>query len=124
RQLKTGNKAACADFYDRFAPVLFSMICAILGDEKEYEHVLEEAFLQMWKGIATYDSDRSSLFTWAVMIARHKAIERVRERDFPGGTCFCASQANDRPQERWGRAKARPSEEAGVRAALSQLNNA
>ena len=68
-------------FYDRFAPGLFSMIYAILRDQKESEDVLQEAFVQMWK--RTRDlrrRRRSSLFTWAVMISRHKAIDRLRSR--------------------------------------------
>ena len=36
--------------------------------------------MQMWKRTATYDAARSSLFTWAVMISRHKAIDRLRSR--------------------------------------------
>jgi RNA polymerase sigma-70 factor (ECF subfamily) len=79
-RMKTGDEGAFAIFYDRFAPGVFSMIYTILRDQKESEDVLQEAFLQMWKRTATYDSARSSLFTWAVMISRHKAIDRLRAR--------------------------------------------
>src|SRR5205085_6031021 len=80
RQMQAGDQQAFATFYDRFAPSLFSMIYAILHDQKESEDVLEEAFVQMWKHTATYNATRSSLFTWAVMISRHKAIDRLRSR--------------------------------------------
>lgn len=56
------------------------MIYQILQDQKESEDVLQEAFLQMWKKASTYDANRSGLFTWAVMIARNKAIDRLRSR--------------------------------------------
>ena len=56
------------------------MIYTILRDQKESEDILQEAFVQMWKRTATYDPTRSSLFTWAVMISRHKAIDRLRSR--------------------------------------------
>jgi RNA polymerase sigma-70 factor (ECF subfamily) len=78
--MKAGEEAAFALFYDRFAPSLFSVIYAILRDQKESEDVLQEAFVQMWKRTATYDPARSRLFTWAVMISRHKAIDRLRSR--------------------------------------------
>ncbi len=78
--MRAGDERAFTTFYDRFAPGLFSMIYAILHDQKESEDVLQEAFVQMWKRTATYDATRSSLFTWAVMIARHKAIDRLRSR--------------------------------------------
>jgi len=80
RRLSNGDEGAFATFYDRFAPGLFSLIYGILRDQKESEDVLQEAFVQMWKRIATYDARRSSLFTWAVMISRHKAIDRLRAR--------------------------------------------
>jgi RNA polymerase sigma-70 factor, ECF subfamily len=78
RRLVGGDEAAFASFYRRFAPGLFSMIHQILQDQKESEDVLQEAFVQMWKKAATYDSARSGLFTWAVMISRNKAIDRLR----------------------------------------------
>jgi len=56
------------------------MIYQILQDQKESEDVMQEAFVQMWKKAATYDANRSGLFTWAVMISRNKAIDRLRSR--------------------------------------------
>ena len=78
--MQAGDQEAFAQFYDGFAPGLFSMIFAILRDQKESEEVLQDAFVQMWKQLATYDPTRSSLFTWTVMISRHKAIDRLRAR--------------------------------------------
>ena len=78
QRLKAGDHSAFGDFYDRFAPVLFSLVFAILGDRKESEDLLEETFHRMWKGFASYDAQRSSLFTWAVMIARHEALAKLQ----------------------------------------------
>lgn len=78
RRMVAGEEAAFASFYRRFSPGLFSMIYQILQDQKESEDILQEAFVQMWKKAATYDSSRSGLFTWAVMISRNKAIDRLR----------------------------------------------
>ena len=79
-RMRSGDEAAFAAFYDQFASALFSVIYAILHDHKESEDVLQEAFVQIWKRTANYDPTRSSLFTWAVMISRHKAIDRLRSR--------------------------------------------
>ena len=80
RKLQSGDEDAFASFYRRFSPGLFSMIYKILLDQKESEDVLQEAFVQMWKKASTYDAQRSGLFTWAVMISRNKAIDRLRSR--------------------------------------------
>jgi RNA polymerase sigma-70 factor (ECF subfamily) len=49
-----------------------------VNNQKDAEDVLQEVFVQMWKKAAAYDSTRGSVFTWSVMIARSKAIDRVR----------------------------------------------
>ncbi|MGH8165511.1 MAG: sigma-70 family RNA polymerase sigma factor, partial [Rhodanobacteraceae bacterium] len=129
RQMKAGDEAAFATFYDRFAPGLFSMIYAVLHDQKESEDVLQEAFVQMWKRTATYDASRSSLFTWAVMISRHKAIDRLRSRQRQSRlTEAVAKEPNDvattAPVARADDVLARNDERERVRAALAQLADA
>jgi RNA polymerase sigma-70 factor (ECF subfamily) len=129
RQMSNGDEGAFVTFYDRFAPGLFSMIYAILRDQKESEDVLQEAFVQMWKRTATYDASRSSLFTWAVMISRHKAIDRLRSRQRQSRLNEAvASEMNAVPAsasvDRADDALARSDERERVRAALAQLSAA
>ncbi len=128
-QINTGDDQAFAIFYDRFAPGLFSMIYAILRDQKESEDVLQEAFIQMWKRTATYDASRSSLFTWSVMIARHKAIDRLRSRQRQSRLAEAvANEPEDfiatAPSERADNLLARNDDRERVRAALNQLGAA
>jgi len=75
-----GNEAAFATLYDRFAPGLFSMIVRMTQDKAEAEDVLQEGFAHIWRRAATYDATRSSPYSWAVMILRNKAIDRLRVR--------------------------------------------
>ncbi|MGI8432995.1 MAG: sigma-70 family RNA polymerase sigma factor [Chthoniobacterales bacterium] len=128
-QINRGDDQAFATFYDRFAPGLFSMIYAVLHDQKESEDVLQEAFVQMWKRTATYDATRSSLFTWSVMIARHKAIDRLRSRQRQSRLAEAvANEPEDftatAPAERADNVLARNDERERVRAALGQLGAA
>ena len=128
RRMSNGDEDAFATFYDRFAPGLFSLIYGILRDQKESEDVLQEAFVQMWKRIATYDARRSSLFTWAVMISRHKAIDRLRSRQRQSRLSDAVANETDdavpAPSlvDRADDALARRDERERVRAALAQLN--
>jgi RNA polymerase sigma-70 factor, ECF subfamily len=128
RKLRSGDERAFATFYDRFAPGLFSMIYAILHDQKESEDVLQEAFLQMWKRTASYDASRSSLFTWAVMISRHKAIDRLRSRQRQARLAEEVADQTDgaatsAPVDRADNVLARSDERERVRAALAQLGD-
>lgn len=126
--MRAGNETAFATFYDRFAPGLFSMIYSILRDQKESEDVLQESFVQMWKRTGTYDAARSSLFTWAVMISRHKAIDRLRSRQRQARLTEAVTNETqdsvvDTGIERADNALARRDERERVRAALAQLND-
>ncbi len=74
----SGSEAAFQELYARMAPVLFEIIVEILRDQKDAEDVLQDVFVQLWKKAGAYDPERSTVFSWAVMIARHKAIDRFR----------------------------------------------
>lgn len=75
-----GEEAAFGELYDRFSPGLYSFVLKMVRDEKEAEDVLQEGFAHIWRRATTYDPARSSPFTWAVMILRNKAIDRLRVR--------------------------------------------
>ncbi len=129
RQMSGGDDRAFTVFYDRFAPGLFSMIYAILRDQKESEDVLQEAFVQMWKRTASYDASRSSLFTWAVMISRHKAIDRLRSRQRQSRLSEAVANEADAvpasaPSDRADQILARNDERERIRTALAQLGDA
>ncbi len=129
QQINQGDDQAFAIFYDRFAPGLFSMIYAILHDQKEAEDVLQEAFIQMWKRTSTYDGTRSSLFTWSVMIARHKAIDRLRSRQRQSRLADAVAQEPEDTttsglNEGADQLLARSDDGDRVRAALAQLGDA
>jgi RNA polymerase sigma-70 factor (ECF subfamily) len=128
RRMQAGDQQAFATFYDRFAPALFSMIYAILHDQKESEDVLQEAFVHMWKRTATYDPARSGLFTWAVMISRHKAIDRLRSRQRQTRLVEAVADetkedAVSAPAERADNALERSDERERVRAAMAKLGD-
>ena len=128
RRLQGGDEAAFASFYRRFAPGLFSLIFQILQDQKEAEDVLQEAFVQMWKKAESYDASRSALFTWAVMISRNKAIDRLRSRQRRAHTIEAVTAEMEAvPPESGAQADAllgQSEDRSQVRAALTQLPGA
>jgi RNA polymerase sigma-70 factor, ECF subfamily len=128
QQVVAADEAAFASFYRRFSPGVFSMIYEILRDQKEAEDVLQESFVQMWKKAATYEPERSSVFTWAVMISRNRAIDRVRARQRRARTAeAAAAEAAVTPQEEVPRADevmGSNEQRDRVRLALSQLPEA
>ncbi len=75
-----GDEAAFGQLYDRFAPGLYSVVLRMVRDEREAEDILQDGFSHIWRRASTYDPARSGAFTWAVMVLRNKAIDRLRVR--------------------------------------------
>jgi RNA polymerase sigma-70 factor (ECF subfamily) len=78
QRVATGDEAAFAELYDRFSGPLFALARRVLNDEQEARDALQEGFLYLWDRARDYDSSKSKAFTWAVIIFRHKAIDRLR----------------------------------------------
>jgi RNA polymerase sigma factor (sigma-70 family) len=72
--------AALSELYDRFAPVLLPLARRILNSAADAEEVLQETFIHVWNQAARYDSARSSVSTWLVLLTRSRAIDRLRNR--------------------------------------------
>ena len=80
RRLVERDPEALAELYDRHASMLLALAQRVLGSREEAEEVVQEALLQIWSQAARYDPDRSSVSTWMVLIARSRAIDRLRSR--------------------------------------------
>ena len=80
RRIVNGEASAYTILYRRLAPTLIAIAYSILRDQTEAEDTVQETLVHVWKKASTYDSTRSTLFTWAVMVSRSKAIDRLRAR--------------------------------------------
>ncbi|MGA7351137.1 MAG: sigma-70 family RNA polymerase sigma factor, partial [Acidobacteriaceae bacterium] len=67
--------------YDRYAGMLFAMLVRILKDTSAAEEVLQDLFLQLWRGASRFDSSRGSLPAWLLVIGRNRALSRLRRRE-------------------------------------------
>ena len=80
RRIATGDIQAMATFYDQTATPLFSVAVRILGDPSEAEEVIQDVFMQIWEKAGVFDPLLGSAFHWAISIARHRSIDRLRSR--------------------------------------------
>lgn len=93
-----GDSTALSELYDRYAGLLLAMIRKILG-EAEAEDTLQDAFVQVWNQAGRYDVSRSSVSTWLVLIARSRAIDRLRSRQVVERTKEASQRENPRTDE-------------------------
>jgi RNA polymerase sigma-70 factor, ECF subfamily len=85
---------ALSALYDRYAPALLAVARRILGSPADAEEVLQEVFLHVWNHAGRYDAGRSSVSTWLILIARSRAIDRLRARKVVERTHETSAQGN------------------------------
>jgi RNA polymerase sigma-70 factor (ECF subfamily) len=80
RGVAAGDRAALARLYERSSAKLYGICLRLLGSEAEAEEVLQETYLTVWRKAAAFDPTRASAITWLGVIARNKALDRLRRR--------------------------------------------
>lgn len=79
------DESALAALYDRYAGMLSSVLNRILRDTQAAEEILQDIFYQLWRTAGRFDPSRGSLPGWLVVIARNRAISRLRRHNPAGG---------------------------------------
>jgi RNA polymerase sigma-70 factor (ECF subfamily) len=72
------DETALAALYDRYAGMLSSVLNRILRDRQAAEEILQDIFYQLWRTAPDFDPARGSLPGWLAVIARNRAISRLR----------------------------------------------
>lgn len=70
--------SALALLYDRHAAAVFGLCLRILHDRAEAEDALEETFWELWRRAERYDAGRSSPHAYLLLMARSRALDRLR----------------------------------------------
>lgn len=81
RRIAAGDGGALAEAFDLYSPVVLGLLVRILGRRSEAEETLQEVFLQVWTQADRYDPERSTERGWILMLARSRALDRLRRRD-------------------------------------------
>ena len=79
RRVANQDADALRDLYDCFSGVLLALIQRIVGSAGDAEEVLQEVFIQLWKQADRYERSRSSVSNWLSLLARSRAIDRLRK---------------------------------------------
>lgn len=72
---------AFSRLYDATAHRLFAVAKRIVGNHETAEEVVSDAYLQVWRDAARYDSARGPVHAWMLLICRSRALDSLRRAD-------------------------------------------
>ena len=80
--LQENSEEGISLLYDNYSAILYGVITKIVRSENIAEDILQDTFVKIWKNFSNYDSSKGRLFTWMLNIARNKAIDYIRSKEF------------------------------------------
>jgi RNA polymerase sigma-70 factor (ECF subfamily) len=75
-----GSTDALGRLYDRHAATVYALARRIVSRLEDAEEVVQDVFAQVWRQAHQYRNERASVAGWIVMLARTRAIDRLRAR--------------------------------------------
>lgn len=78
--IAAGDRLAFARLYERTSAKLYGVALRILRNETEAEEVLQDVYVSVWRNAGRFQVERASPITWLAVLARNRAIDRIRGR--------------------------------------------
>ena len=73
-----GDEGALAELYDLFGRAAYALALRIVRDATQAEDVVQEAFLDLWRGAARFDPSRSRPASYLLTFVHRRAVDLVR----------------------------------------------
>ena len=93
--IAAGDRTALSALYDRTSAKLYGICLRLLGSEPEAEDALQETYVTVWRNAARFDPGKAGAITWLAVVARNKAIDRLRRRTLPSEAIDAAAEIAD-----------------------------
>lgn len=77
-RIKIRYPGTMAELYDRFAPLVYSVILHSVRNQPVAEDLTLEAFLCVWNRIHSFDESRTGFERWVALIASNRALDYLR----------------------------------------------
>jgi RNA polymerase sigma-70 factor, ECF subfamily len=78
QRVHVNDSKALESLYNRYSPLLYTLIKKIVVDEDVAKDVLSDVFVIIWRKIDLFDFNSNNVYTWIITITRNKAIDTIR----------------------------------------------
>ncbi|MDH7605805.1 MAG: sigma-70 family RNA polymerase sigma factor [Melioribacter sp.] len=78
REIANFESRALEELYDRYSPLLYTLIKKITPDEETAEKVLVDVFVIVWRKTFRFNFNNGNVYSWLITLARNKAVDTLR----------------------------------------------
>ena len=77
QRISNRDSKALEILYDKYSPILFTLVKRILGDKNKTEEVLADIFVIIWQKSSLFNLNSGNLYTWLINLSRNKALDSL-----------------------------------------------
>ncbi len=74
------DETALAALYGRYADVVYGLSLRIVRQAEVAEEVVQETFMRVWRGAASFQGNAGGLRSWLFRIARNLSLDQLRRQ--------------------------------------------
>jgi RNA polymerase sigma factor (sigma-70 family) len=78
QRVHVNDSKALEALYNRYSPLLYTLIKKIVVDEEVAKDVLSDVFVIIWRKIDLFNFSSNNVYAWIITITRNKAIDTIR----------------------------------------------
>ncbi len=78
-ELREGSREAFEILFNRYSPMIFSVLLRVLRNRQDAEEVSQEVFFQAYKSLKSFRAD-AQISTWLYRIAVNRALNHQRKK--------------------------------------------
>lgn len=75
---RAGDQESLARLYDESSHLVYTVAYRILGHAADAEEVTLDVYTQVWRDAVKFSPERGTVSAWLVLLARSRAIDRLR----------------------------------------------
>jgi RNA polymerase sigma-70 factor (ECF subfamily) len=123
RGIAEGDPKALRALHRAHAGKVLAVALRILRSRAEAEEIAQDTFVEVWRRSASYDRSRGAVGAWISLIARSRALDRLRARASAGRLEVASDPPGPLPQTNPVESVERKESRERVRAALAALSD-
>jgi RNA polymerase sigma-70 factor (ECF subfamily) len=75
QRINNRDSKALEVLYDRYSPVLYTLVKRIVDEKSKAEEILAEIFVIIWQKSYLYDLNSNNLYAWLINLSRNKTLD-------------------------------------------------